>query len=113
MNIEEFIEKEKIAFANQMDPECEEQKNDEFNFPGNTNIEEVAEAFFAGKINKDIKMSSFINDKGEMIEVILNQRDDDEEKSISFRTFQGNDWIRVDTYYENGVYIETYYERRK
>lgn len=87
--------------------------NNEFNFPGNTNIEEIVKAFFAGKINKDIEISSFINDKGEAIGVVLNQKDDDEEKSISFRTLQDNGWTRVDTYYENGVYIETCYERRK
>lgn len=86
--------------------------NSEFNFPGNTNIEEIVKAFFAGKINKDIEISSFINDKGEAIGVVLNQKDDDEEKSISFRILQGNDWIRVNTYYEDGVYTETY-ERRK
>ena len=56
-------------------------------------------------------MSTFISNKGEMIGVILNQKDD-EEKSISFRTLQGNDWIRVNTYYEDGVCEESY-ERRK
>lgn len=86
--------------------------NNEFNFPGNTNIEEIVKAFFAGKINKDIEISSFINDKGEAIGVVLNQKDDDEEKSISFRTLQDNGWTRVDTYYENGVCEESY-ERRK
>ena len=55
--------------------------NNEFNFPGNTNIEEIVKAFFAGKINKDIEMSSFINDEGEAVGVVLNQKYD-EEKSI-------------------------------
>ena len=85
--------------------------NSEFNFPGNTNIEEIVKAFFAGKINKDIEISSFINDKGEAIGVVLNQKED-EEKSISFRTLQDNDWVRVNTYYEDGV-CEEIYERRK
>lgn len=85
--------------------------NNEFNFPGNTNIEEIVKAFFTGKINKDIEISSFINDEGEAVGVVLNQKYD-EEKSISFRTLQGNDWIRVNTYYEDGVCEESY-ERRK
>lgn len=86
--------------------------NNEFNFPEDVkNIEEIVEAFFAGKINKDIEMSTFINARGEMVGVILNQKEA-EEKSISFRTLQDNDWIRVNTYYEDGVCEETY-ERRK
>lgn len=85
--------------------------NNEFNFPEDgKNVEEIVKAFFAGKINKDIEMSSFINDEGEAVGVVLNQKDD-EEKSISFRTLQGNDWIRVNTYYEDGVCEESY-ERR-
>lgn len=85
--------------------------NNEFNFPEDgKSIEDIVEAFFAGKINKDIEMSTFINDKGEMVGAILNQKEN-EEKRISFRTLQNNDWIRVNTYYEDGVCEESY-ERR-
>ena len=86
--------------------------NNEFNFPEDgKSVEEIVKDFFAGKIDTHIEMSTFISNKGEMIGVVLNQKDD-EEKSISFRTLQGNDWIRVNTYYEDGVCEETY-ERRK